>query len=198
VFTSLFNSPRVFKLQGDDGLSAENFLMRHIGARKGVVKFASEKKYKFTGGRANFRMNEKYWWMDKSTGKFGLKEGADRVEASKDLNAHPEEYTIGCFAATKLTVQGGGGSQWVEGSTGVEQDWVPGDAGYIKNEGWSLNQRPGLEGENIIYMGGKDFWGHFNNDVAVKPYTQWFNTVDGWDHAAKLQPDRNWPSKGLK
>lgn len=198
ILTSLFNSPRVFTLQGENSERAEFFLMRHIQAREGVVDFAANKKYKFTGGRENFKMNPKYWWVNKDTGKFGLKDEDQRVEASKDLKANPDEYVIGCFAATKLTVQGGGDSQWFEGHSSVDQDWIPGEAGYIKNDGWEQHQRPGLEGENIIYMGGKDFWGHFENDIAVKTYTKWFEQVNDWDKAAKLQPDRNWPRKGLK
>jgi hypothetical protein len=196
IFTSLFNSPRVFKLQGDTGERAESSLMRHIAAREGVTDFARSKQYKFTGGTQNFHMNPKYWWWDKAKGSYGLMEGVDIVTASKDLKATPSEYTIGCAAATKLTVEGGGESREARGTTDVDQDWVPGDAGYIKNEGW--DGRPGLEGENIIYLGAKEFWGHFANAVAVKPYTEWLAAVNGWNkYTAKLQPDRSWPGKGL-
>lgn len=196
IFTSLFYSPRTFKLDGDTSEKVEYSLMRHMEAREGVTTFARAKKYKFTGGRAKFHMNPKYWWWDKDSGKYGLLEGVDIVEASKDLKATPSEYTIGCAAATKITVEGGGQSRWVKGTTDVEQDWVPGDAGFIKNEGW--NGRPGYEGENIIYVGGKEYWGHFENDVDVKSFSQWFDQVNSWnENQAKLEPDRNWPSKGL-
>jgi hypothetical protein len=197
IFTALLNSPRVFKLQGDSSESAESALMRHIAARTGVVDFANTNKYTFTGARSNFKMNPKYWWVDKTQGTFGIKEGVDSQTARDDLNAHPEEYRIGCAAATKITVQGGGESLQVEGTTAVDQDWVPGESGYIKNEGWD-GVAAGLEGENIIYMGGKEYWGHFGSEQSVKPYAKWFEMVDGWNSAAKLQPDRNWPSKGLK
>jgi hypothetical protein len=196
IFTSLFNSPRVFKLQGDSGPSAQSSLLRHIAAREGVVDFANKTSYKFTGGRSEFRMNPKYWWWDKETGRFGFKEGVDPLEARKDLRVHPEEYKIGCAAATKITVQGGGESNWVEGTTAVDQDWVPGESGYIENEAW--DGTPGREGENIIYLGGKEFWGHVGDEKGVKPFQEWFTMVFNWKLAAKLRPDRNWPSKGLK
>ncbi|TAH38429.1 MAG: DUF4157 domain-containing protein [Planctomycetota bacterium] len=197
VFTSLFHSPRVFRLKGKDGESAEVNLMRHIDARQGVVAFAADKEYKFTGGRAAWHMNPEYWEWDASKGTYWAKDAEKQVEASKDLKKNPKEYTIGCSAATRLTVEGGGDSRRVQGSTADERDWVPGESGYIKNEGW--DGRPGLEGENIIYMGGKRFWGHFEDAVDVQPYRHWFEMVDSWnDHTAKLESDRSWPSKGLK
>ncbi len=197
VFTSLFNSPRIFRLQGDNGSKAEYHLMRHMEARRGVVDFAGKKKYTFTGGRDDFKMNPKYWEIDKERGKFWKKEGVEWDEAHRDINEHPEEYRIGCAAASKVTIEGGGGAKQASGTTGDDKDWVPGDGGFIKNDGWD-GSAAGLEGENIIYVGLKRYWGHFNNTVAIQPYTKWYEMVQGWNNSATLQPDRQWPSKGLK
>jgi hypothetical protein len=196
IFTALFNSPRVFQLQGDTSEKVEYSLMRHMEARAGVVDFARSKKYKFTGARSNFQMNKKYWWTDKGTGKYGLWEGVDPIKASKDLKENPQEYTIGCAAATKLTVEGGGDSREVEQTVSDDHDWIPGESGYIKN--LAYDGRPGLEGENIIYVGGREFWGHFAAEIAIKPYQQWFETVSLWNGSAQLDPTRNWPGKGLR
>ncbi|HEX7242804.1 MAG TPA: DUF4157 domain-containing protein [Longimicrobiaceae bacterium] len=197
IFGSLFASPRVFKLQGKDGREAQVSLIDHIKAREGVVAFAGNKRYAFTGGRDKFRMNRTYWTWDTSKGTFKTKPGVDEQEARDDLIAHPEEYTIGCAAATKLTVEGGGRSDRYFGSTSDERDWVPGESGFIKNHGWDGSD--GLEGENIIYMGLKKFWGHFHDTQTIQPYQKWFDMVNSWNNqTARLDPDRQWPSKGLK
>lgn len=197
IFTSLFNSARTFKLKGSTGKEAQDNLIRHLRARKGVIAFAKEKKYAFTGGRANFKMNSKYWWVDKTTGSYGYKEGVDRQKAREDLNISPSEYTIGCAAATKLTVKGGANAPRIEGTTSDDHDWVPGEDGYIENTGWD-GRNEGIAGENIIYMGGKGFWGHFPSGAAIRPYTEWFEIVKDWNGGAKLTKDRNYPSTGMK
>jgi hypothetical protein len=197
IFTSLFNSPRIFKLKGDNGKKAEFHLMRHMEARREVIDFALQREYAFEGGYKDFRMNAKYWWWDENEGTFGLLEGVDKQEARDDLNVHPEEYAIGCAAAAKVTMEGGGKSPQVYGSTDVDQDWVPGESGFIENQNWDGNY-PGRMGQNLIYMGGKEYWGHLPGKNHVKPYKKWFDMVQSWNQAAKLLPDRNWPSKGLK
>jgi len=197
IITSLFNSARTFKLKGSTSKKVESNLFAHLRARKGVIEFAKLKKYAFTGGRANFKMNSKYWWVDKSTGKYGYKKGVDRQKAREDLNISPTEYTIGCAAATKLTVKGGANASRFERKTTDDHDWVPGEDGYIENTGWNGTDE-GIEGENIIYMGAKKFWGHFPNEAAIKTYKEWFNIVKGWNGSAKLTKDRNYPSTGMK
>lgn len=197
IFTSLFNSPRTFTLKGSTGEEAQKNLMRHLRARKGVISFAEKKKYVFAGGTSNFRMNPKYWWLDRNKGTFGYKEGVDRQEAREDLNKNPGKYAIGCAAATKITVKGGANAPRREGTTSDDHDWVPGEDGYIENTGWN-GRDAGLEGENIIYMGGKMYWGHFSNALSVQPYTKWFELVKSWDGGAKLTKDRNYPSTGMK
>ncbi|MBX3748068.1 MAG: DUF4157 domain-containing protein [Verrucomicrobiae bacterium] len=197
IFTSMFHSPRVFALQGGNGKEAEDHLMRHLGARKGVVEFARKKKYAFTGGRTDFKMNPKYWEVDKARGTFWRKEGAEWKEAHDDINENPELYRIGCAAASKVTIEGGGLSKQVTDTTSDDRDWVPGEGGYIRNDGWNGSDA-GLEGENIIYLGLKQFWGHFSNTNAVRPYTKWYEMVESWNGSATLTADRQRPIKGLK
>jgi hypothetical protein len=167
-----------------------------LEARKGVVDFATNEKYAFVGGEAGFKMNPKYWeW---GGGKFRSKEGANLEEARADLNVNPQEYAIGCAAATQLTVKAGGKSESISSATSEPKDWIPGEAGFIENKKW--DGRPGLQGENIIYMGGKRFWGHFSSDAgsAIKGYQQWFEQVNGWNQGAELSSDRTYPEKGLQ
>ena len=142
-------------------------------------------------------MNRDYWQWDVSTGKFRHKKDVDRQKAREDLNVHPEEYAIGCAAATKITMEGGAGAPRVFGTTTDDHDWVPGDDGYIENVNWKKKDEA-IMGENIIYMGGKRFWGHYPNTPAVQTFKFWFDKVKSWDGRAKLTKDRNHPSNGLK
>ena len=193
IFTSLFNSPRTFKLAGTSVKDIEYALIQHIDSRKGVVDFASNKKYTFAAGEEDFKMNPDYWkW---GNGKFKSKEGVNLEEARADLNVHPEKYAIGCSAATQLTVKAGGKSESILSSTSEPKDWVPGESGFLENKNW--DGRPGLQGENLIYMGKKMFWGHFDTPVGIKTYPEWFNQVYSWNQSAELAPDRTYPEKGL-
>jgi hypothetical protein len=197
IITSLFNSARTFRLKGSTGKEAQANLMSHLRARKGVIEFAKQKKYAFAQNIAEFKMNPDFWWIDRTTGKFGYKKGVDRQRARKDLTVSPGKYAIGCAAATKLTVVGGANASRIEGATSDDKDWVPGEDGYIENTGWNGTDE-GIEGENIIYMGAKRYWGHFPGEAAVKTYQQWFDIVEGWNGGAKLTKDRNYPSTGMK
>lgn len=197
LFYSLFSSPRTFRLPGKTDEDVQRSLIRQIRARKGILEFARKKKYVFEGGTADFRMNPKYWWWDASKATFGFKEGVDRQEARDDVNKNPGEYAIGCAAATKITMKGGSRSGLIDGSSSHDKDWVPGDAGYIKNTAWN-GVDAGLEGENIIYMGRKLFWGHFTNTLSIRPFSAWFKMVEKWNGSARLESDRQYPDAGLR
>ena len=77
-------------------------------------------------------------------------------------------------------------------------DWVPGDWGYIENS--SPDPAPGEEGENIIYLGADNYWGHgLGADAGVKPLQgaeSWYEVVQGWGKAY-ITDARISPSLGL-
>lgn len=196
ILTSMLHSPRIFTLGEKTTKEAKLALASHVIAREGVVSFAKNKKYKFAAGEAGFKMNEDYWTW--GGGKFKSKPGVDLIKARADLNVHPEKYAIGCAAATQLTVKGGAESDSVSGTTSDPKDWIPGESGFLKNPGWDGADN-GLQGENIIYVGGKRFWGHFKDEVAIKPYSEWVAQVKSWNNTEPvLAEDRTWPDKGLK
>lgn len=68
--------------------------------------------------------------------------------------------------------------------------WIPGDWGYIKNMdefvAYSLLGNevfldiydPGQSGENIIYLGGDEYWGH---PGGIKTLKEWEDAVSLWD-----------------
>ncbi|CAN5484878.1 hypothetical protein BH09BAC6_BH09BAC6_01760 [soil metagenome] len=197
IYTAMLASPRLFKPAGKTSEQVFQNLKKNIDARMGIVKFASLKKYTFGVG-SNFKMNPKYYeWNDK---KWSMKKGVNQKEALNDLNAHPEEYRIACEAATKLTMLGGGNSNLVDGPSQDINDWVPGDWGYIENLNFHIKRTPGLEGENIIYVGADKFWGHFNPGNTYDTIDGWISEVDSFDNNtgnAEIEDQRTYPGVGL-
>lgn len=192
IFTAMLASQRIFKLAGATSEEVNKNLKVHVQARKGVVSFASKKKYDFGAGNA-LRMNSDFWEVTGSNYK--LKEGVDSQAAMDDMNVNPGKYAMACYLATHFTMLGGGGPY--KKNTGSKDDlWVPGDWGYIDNP--SHSGILGLEGENIIYMGNDLFWGHFTGSKTLKPLESWIATVEGWDGAAVLLSERDMPAAGLQ
>ncbi len=197
IYTAMLVSPRVFKPAGKTSEEVFQNLKKHIDARIGIIKFASLKQYKFGAG-SDFKMNPKYFVWDNK--KWDYKPGVDKQEARNDLNKHPEEYHIACQAATKLTMVGGSNSDLIEGQSPDTTDWVPGDWGYIENLNFTKKRIPGLEGENIIYVGNDKFWGHFKPGNTYDTLDGWVKEVNSFDNGngnAEIEDQRTYPSVGL-
>ncbi|HZY35744.1 MAG TPA: DUF4157 domain-containing protein [Mucilaginibacter sp.] len=198
IYTSMLVSPRIFKLAGKTNEEIFQNLKKHIDARNGIIVFASKKKYTFGAG-GQFKMNPKYFvWNDKT---WDYKPGVDKQEARNDLNVHPEQYNIACAAATKLTMVGGSNSDLIEGQSQDLADWVPGDWGYIENLNFTKNRVPGLEGENIIYVGKDQFWGHYGEGNTYDTLPGWEKQVKGFENGngqPEIEDQRTYPSIGLK
>lgn len=202
VFTSLLASPRVFELAGSTSSQVNSNLEAHMKARMGVVDFASKKKYGFGAG-SGFKMNPDFWVV--TPNDFRPRDDVDPLEAIKDINKHAgdpaHEYKLACFAATKLTMIGGAESSFLsEVSSSDPNDWIPGDWGYIKNVKFpAVGGRPGLEGENIIYVGKDLFWGHFKPGLEYHKLSDWMAEVNAFDPPteAQLQPGRRFTKVGL-
>jgi hypothetical protein len=196
IFTSLLFSARTFTIDGKTNSEINANLKKHVAARLGIVEFASKKKYTFAAGAA-FKMNPTYWNV--TADSWDLKPGADRAKAVEDLNVHPGEYAIACFAATQLTMAGGSkDSPLVDDNGAAQSDWIPGDWGYIKNTKFPTSGgEPGLEGENIIYTGKDKFWGHFGPGIEYKTLMEWFDQVKSWHGAARIEGLRTRPTVGL-
>lgn len=195
IFTSLLHSPRIFTLAGTTNAEINANFLKHMKSRYNIVEFASRKKYTFAAG-SDFRMNPEYWIVD-ATG-WRLKPGADPKTAIRDLNVNPEKYAIACQAATMLTMEGGGESPLTQDDGVAEDDWIPGDWGYIRNDNFASGAKvPGTEGENIIYTGKNKFWGHFGPGNEYKTLQEWFEQVKSWDGAAFIKTHRRRPNIGL-
>ncbi len=195
IFTSLLHSPRIFKVAGSTDAEVKKNFMKHMKARFNVVEFASKKQYIFPKKVTGELMNPAFWEHD-ATG-WHEKAGVDRKTAVNDLNINPKEYEIGCLLATKLTMEGGSKSSVLTRETGAaNDDWIPGDWGYIKNTKFSGGY--GLSGENLIYTGKDLFWGHFGPGNTYKSLTDWFTDVESWDGGAVIYTHRDHTDLGLE
>ena len=118
------------------------------------------------------------------------------------------DYATACYLASNIVFFGGAQGEVAiamsdtksrdetEKTTAAWTDWVPGDWGYIKNSG-TKTPAPGLEGENIISVGDKKFWAHFDPKAPIQSLPDLFTMVKDWDKSAELKPKRKYPAEGL-
>src|SRR5579871_1738172 len=82
-------------------------------------------------------------------------------------------------------------------ATDHRPDWIPGDAGFIKNTG--VPSDDAHIGENIIYLGNNKWWGHFGPGGDQKTKGDWMNVVAGWGQpgGAEESDQKSRPSVGI-
>ncbi len=202
VLIDMLASSREFDVEGADAQEAEKSLSAHVAARLGIVAFAAQKKYSFASV-TGFKMNPQYYDIFPNKLAWKLKSGVDKQAAWQDLNLNPQLYAIGCAAATELTQVGGShGAKFQNQSSNDENDWVPGDAGYVTNKVFPRGADVGLLGENIIYVGSGSFWGHFSGTLTYRTLAEWKAEVAKWHGggapgASEVDSKREIPMTGL-
>jgi hypothetical protein len=202
VLVDMLASPRVFNVDGASTPDAEKSLSDHVTARLGIVGFAAQKKYSFASV-TGFKMNPQYYDIFPDKLAWKLKSGVDKQAAWQDLNLNPQLYAIGCKAATDLTQAGGSkGAKFGNQPSHDESDWISGDAGYVTNKMAPPGQDIGLLGENIIYVGSGQFWGHFSGNLTYRTLAEWKAEVAKWNGggaaaAAEVDSKREYPMTGL-
>jgi hypothetical protein len=197
ILLDMLASPRLFKVVGNSSADVGKSLDDHLKARIGIVTFAAQKKYAFASV-AGFKMNPKYWDVDPSTQSWKMKPGVNKQEAWDDVNNNPQEYAIGCQAASIITQAGGSqGALFRDQPSTDEADWIAGDAGYVSNPNHPNNAGPGTLGENLIYIGTGNFWGHLPGNQSVRTLADWKKEVASWNGASKVDSIRDAPVTGL-
>ena len=197
LLIDMMASPRVFNVDGASQLHAEKSLSSHLAARTGIVAFAAQKKYSFAAV-TGFKTNPTYYNVIVFTGKWSLKSGVDKQAAWNDLNVNPQLYAIGCAAATDLTQAGGSkGARFIDMPSTDETDWVAGESGYVENTKFPPGADIGVLGENIIYTGSGQFWGHLPGDVTYRTLADWKAAVARWHGGSKVDTKRELPTTGL-
>jgi hypothetical protein len=118
-------------------------------------------------------------------------------------------YATACWMATNLVVFGGARGELQahrldkknadrkDETLQAWTDWIPGDWGYIANTG-TATPAPGQEGENIVCLGNRLFWAHWNPSRPIQSLEELFDMVKGWNGSAELVTERSYPAVGLK
>jgi hypothetical protein len=159
---------RTFKIYG---VRAGEKLKTHVAERASVVSYV--KASTITFGTTN-DANPKVW--DKNLDAIGY-----ASEAVLDVLGTSYEYTLGCHDAIYLLMLGGIVKahtdqqyvNWFDKTVGknpignknlvldvhsaAKGNWIPGDRGYITNTDLRSNKSAGLEGHNMVYVGGGYF-----------------------------------------
>ena len=76
---------------------------------------------------------------------------------------------------------------------------IPGDWVYLDNR--TANTTPGLEGENLIYMGKGEYWGHLSGTRTIRPLGYWKSQMQSWEGGTGLpvlNPSIAYPGTGLE
>jgi len=178
IVSRMIKSTYEFHVKGtNEGECLEN-IEKNVESRVSILRLAEAKKYGFTGGPLvqHFTVPG----VDYTTDPFAY---FNSINNPRTL--------IGCTWATMLTFNAGIGT-WGANSgsrrlSGID-DVIPGDWGYIYNDANTSNAtgdqdpnwRPGLEGENVIYVGANRFWGNFGPGVIAQTWQQWFADIRTW------------------
>jgi hypothetical protein len=210
ILASMINSSRVFAIEGKDNEDILHNLELHVNSRLAIIAFAKAKKYDFA---LNDIAPQEQWKADQTV-------VTDAFTALNDVNSNSSAYTLGCLTATRLTMLGGivnalgkEKSNKVLGSNPMgnrrlvirrskqvaNEDWIPGDWGYIENTAPQSEVKRGRAGENIVYLGGNKFWGHVSKDLTIRSLAEWVAEVREWNKKdPKVENVRDEPSVGLK
>lgn len=193
ILKGILASRRPLNLQGTDK-EQEAQLRAHVDARKGVVDFAGKNRFQYA--TKDYKYNPDFWDDDSDAPERAVKSGVDPKAALADLHVHPEEYALGCKQAAVLTMRAGSNSSLIVKDENVsDRDWIPGDWGYIKNPKVKPDHA-GQEGQNLIYLGGGQFWGAIDGKTT-RTMKEWLAQVYSWDGVAELQTWRKRPILGV-
>lgn len=197
ILYDMLSSQRTFSVEGDNDPTAERNLEAHLDARKGIVDYTGKKQYGFAAGPA-MKMNPRYWIQIGKKKLWGTQPFVTQQEAFNDLFVNPQEYKVACNAATHATLVAGSGGAELKTDYGADKtDWIPGDKGYIENVKFMDKPVDGQEGENLIYTGYRQYWGHISDENTYKSLDEWFNLVKSWNGEAKISDTRVRPKTGL-
>ncbi len=198
IVYDLLSSERNFPVAGATAERAKNNLDRHVRARKGIAEQTSKRPYRWGVGPSS-RMNPRYWQAQ--NGRWGARPGVSLVDASRDVFLNPSgfDYAMACQLAAGVTFVAGSGSAQYKQENTKPADWVPGDWGYIENGDYVEGRsEPGTDGENIIYIGGRQFWGHPQGNKTLEAWIGYVRSWNGNTGRPELAKWRKYTAVGLE
>lgn len=121
---------------------------------------------------------------------------------------HSKLYALTCRQATNMVISSAlqQGKLRSDETSNIFTDWVPGDKGFVENLDWiQQKDKPfAQQGENIIYLGNGEYWGHIpfkdndhpNPQERVRSLYGWVAYVNQWG-TADVTSTRDYPGAGL-
>jgi hypothetical protein len=210
IIGTMIRSPRVFRIKGSTATEALRNLHNHARVRKNAIRAAKNFRAEF----GDYDFNDKFW--DSSKGIPTPKPGM-MYDAYEDICNNSSGYTMRCRAgaasnATWAAMQVRG-REWTNKNVmgNIETsyhlfyrrsekalpkwDWIPGDVGEINNPA----KKPplGLEGQNLIYVGNNNWFGHTGGDPRFLDIDGWLKWFRKKAPRSTLNSRRLYPKEGL-
>lgn len=212
---TMIKSKHEFVIAGLPEVNVDN-LKLHLRARWAVIHYAKNARFGFAP--EGWELNPEYWQPINAQNQLNPNPDKTWREGFADLRNQPGKYKLGCHSASIVCLHAGAhaavgeekfaklGHPFLTRQTKDEDDWVPGDAGYILNRAAGRIQ-PGQEGENLIYLGNDKYWGHGPGvpDMRIRTRQEWISEVIRWGShikifgsgRAELETRRDYPKPGL-
>ena len=164
ILAGMINTNYEFLISGTDNSLEVQMLDSHINDRLLAIKGANDFKCQF--GIAN------------------VQRGKYETYEQYYARINNQDSSIMCEEAIDIIQRMGGTQAGSLGIRPVDNIWIPGDAAYIDNLSATKTQNQaiwpaGLEGENILYVGGGNFWGHFPGK-SIYTLDEWIKKVNGF------------------
>jgi RHS repeat-associated protein len=238
AYQMIKHTSKEFTIAGTDKNSSRDNWLGHISARKNIIFRANTAAFLFggqgTGSHRGARQKNGVWEQFNGS----IPSGFTAHDFAKHLANNQAQYSFYCQMGTAAVMFLGmfdtvtnssliangetyfnsevGGTSlgvalnvfYTNYTTGDDNFWIPGDAGYIANSAHSLSApvSAGFEGENIIYLGSGSYWGHQTSGVK-QSLAKWKNEVASWGtdgngggdiRGSKVDMKRFFPKFGIK
>ena len=210
IILKMINEDYIFKVLGKTPAESLKNFKAHIDVRKQIVENAKNKQFRWVFSDMRFPKGDQE--VVTSDTNFELLPDCKENPYLFFLAVNNSRTFVGCRTGTKLVFEGGFNTlprpkKLREGRN--SKQFIPGDWGYIINlsrEENPKNWSNGLAGENIIYLGNKQFWGHFGDENKnIFTIEKWFHKIRGWTSKDEKEQGRpelreriDFPTTGLK
>lgn len=175
IVQNMILSTATYEIKGRKIEDIMKDLDKHVMTRTTIVQIAQKFKIKFPnedGKEGNIKR-----MINKLKRAKNLEE---RIKIFDEYNEKKDLY-LACYDATKLIMSTGSNPDKKLLERTYEEIHIPGDWLYIKNNHPRADTF--LEGENLIYLGGDQYWGT-SGAPQMKSYQDWYEEVYSWNGSA--------------
>jgi hypothetical protein len=212
ILDGMINSAYWFKLRERGNGGCLGALLEHLDARQRVLLNVASVRYDFGTGAKVFVPTKAAPKGAKPIVVGASEEGPEWTKRFPCVNSPDTEVACeygsalpffdatgkwhGNYAIRDLEQPTGPPGPGRPGVVGGSRIWIPGDRGGFINV-QQTEPQTGEEGENVIYLGAGEFWGHGG---GTRTEEEWFREIDGWDNGRGIpwtRPFVEFPTNGL-